>query len=362
MREYVVNKEILNIRSKASDESDETFVGQLLKGDKVWLDDEEIAGIIPRGGETNLWKIKSGSTNVVANDGVIDASEFWIKEYGIDELWNFSKGEGVTVIVIDSGIMECTDLISGRFTKITVLSDGDPVDYLGHGTLMTSIICGNGHYIKGVAPDVEIISIKFTNTINGFNLKDFISACQKLFEVIKKERNYVVNFSLALSNNMSKNDKSIIIEIIKNLSNDAVIFTAAAGNDAGEETIPASLNNVISCSGIRKENGSYIPYGLANYWDDILINAPCEFPADHLSSLFNNRSIGYQGTSHACAFITGLSALILSYGRSNNRRIDFPQMKKFLYNSSDVINEKDKTYRILNKNKLHDAFKNLFNP
>ena len=48
MKEYIVTKEILNIRSKPSDESDATYVGKLLKGDRVWLDDDEIIGVVPK--------------------------------------------------------------------------------------------------------------------------------------------------------------------------------------------------------------------------------------------------------------------------------------------------------------------------
>ncbi len=98
MKEYIVTKEILNIRSKPSDESDDTYVGQLLKGDRVWLDDDEIVGVVPKGGESNVWKGKSGSKNVVAIDGVRsityeDKKKEFLNDSSMSYLHNNSQNE-----------------------------------------------------------------------------------------------------------------------------------------------------------------------------------------------------------------------------------------------------------------------------
>jgi hypothetical protein len=358
MKEYIVTKDILNIRSKPSDESDDTFVGQLLKGDRVWLEDEEVTGVVPKGGESNIWKVRTGSENVVAGDGVVAASEFWIKEFGIDELWKTTKGEGVTIILVDSGVKHCADLEQANITRATILTEKDMTDNVGHGTLMASIICGSGKNISGVSPNAEIISLKFTNAVSNLNTNDFVAACELIPKMIQEGKYYIVNFSLDLSEDMSEDNKTSIQKVINSFSKN-VIFSAAVGNTPiDNKTIPAGLENVISCSGMRKENESYVRFRFSNYWDEILINAPCEFPAAHLTPLFNE-NIPSQGTSHACAFISGLIALLLSCAKSKNKKVDFEMMKRFLLNSCNTITDENKSFRILNKEKFLHSFNNF---
>lgn len=67
LREYIVTKELLNIRSRPTEESD--FKGDLKLNSNVWLDDQEILGTVPLGGETNRWLVYN-TTSFVSKDGL----------------------------------------------------------------------------------------------------------------------------------------------------------------------------------------------------------------------------------------------------------------------------------------------------
>ena len=77
IREYIVTKDILNIRSKPSDESD--FKGELKLNTTVWLDDKEIIGTIPTGGTTNIWLLYN-TNKFVSKDGLGFSAQEYIDE------------------------------------------------------------------------------------------------------------------------------------------------------------------------------------------------------------------------------------------------------------------------------------------
>jgi subtilisin family serine protease len=364
MKEYIVTKDILNIRSKPSDESDDTFMGQLLKGDRVWLEDDDVAGVVPKGGESNVWKIKTGSGNVVAKDGVVADSEFWIKEYGIDDLWKFTKGEGVGIIFLDTGISDCPDLSNAKINKYSIFDSDD--DKVSHGSLMASIVAGNGTNILGIAPDTELSSVKIfdgpqvvpaSNILNGLN-KIF-----KLFETgeLGENKIYIVNCSLTGLANDTKDIQDVISALTKN---NQFFFVSAVGNNGYYERgmnrnyVPARLQNVISIAGLNK---NYKRLSTSNYWKDIDIVCPGEFVSTYLAQNY----ITYEsaGSSHACAFASGMIALLLSKAMLQNIPINFEMVRRIVSECTEetmtATVEHEYIDNILKKQNLHKTFSNL---
>ncbi len=81
--------------------------------------------------------------------------------------WQFSKGKGVTVAVVDSGINANHPQLRGRVRRQEDLTHTHPTDCYGHGTLVAGIIAGQDMRnaktpvaFLGVAPDVHLYSVK----------------------------------------------------------------------------------------------------------------------------------------------------------------------------------------------------------
>jgi subtilisin family serine protease len=113
--------------------------------------------------------VAAGTAGVAQADAV-RSQELWVlNEINVPPAWQTTKGSGVTVALIDSGVNgQVSDLagsvINGRdFTGVRT-PPSDP-HWGVHGTWMASLIAGHGHAggssgIIGVAPEARILSIR----------------------------------------------------------------------------------------------------------------------------------------------------------------------------------------------------------
>jgi membrane-anchored mycosin MYCP len=91
-------------------------------------------------------------------------SEPWAQRaLGFSSVWDLTRGQHVTVAVVDSGI-DYTPQLAGRVTR-TDLTGGNGEDCIPHGTLVASIIAASDARSKGipfygVAPAAHILSIR----------------------------------------------------------------------------------------------------------------------------------------------------------------------------------------------------------
>jgi subtilisin family serine protease len=92
--------------------------------------------------------------------------QWFLEDYGIPEMWETTQGEGVTVAVIDSGVKDDHENLTGRVTASKDFSgsghDGTvpvgPDEIIHHGTAVAGVIAGNGTGAGpvGVAPQSKI--------------------------------------------------------------------------------------------------------------------------------------------------------------------------------------------------------------
>lgn len=232
----------------------------------------------------------------------------------------------VLVAVIDSGIdythpdlggclgEDC--LIVGGFDFVN--NDDDPMDDLGHGTLITGVIVAkqnNRLGMTGMCPKCKILSLKFLDSDGLGSYDDVVRALDYAINHDAK----VINMSIG-----SKEDS----EIIKNKIHDAVaagiIVAAAAGNDHSDSNwYPASYDDVASVTGTdRNDNlGNY-----ANFSSTVDLLAP---GTDILSTVNDGpyweatgsfrgveeagaKYLRVSGTSIATPYYTALAALLIS--------------------------------------------------
>jgi len=215
--------------------------------------------------------------------------------------WSQTRGQGVTVAVVDSGVDDIAQL-TGRVTSEDLTQTGT-LDCVGHGTEVAAIIAASdrqaqGMPFEGVAPGASILSVKVNNTDQGSSAL----LANGIFDAAFAGAG-VINVSITTSDT-----PGLRSAVAYALSKDVVIV-AAGGNDqsgASGPFYPASYPGVLSVGAVARD-GALAPF--SDQHSDVAVTAPgvdvtSAWPRGYLTQL--------NGTSYATAFVSGVAALIRS--------------------------------------------------
>jgi type VII secretion-associated serine protease mycosin len=241
----------------------------------------------------------------------------------LDELWSQSKGKGVRVAVIDTGVdvknpqlTAAVDAKSGRnlLPKGLKDEDGDPIergkengttDTVGHGTKVAGIIAARpaeGTGFVGLAPEATIIPIQ-QNDAEGHGTTDTLAAAIRYAIQAKAG---VINISQDTSNAMKPS--SDLERAIDEALAQKIVVVASAGNDGlggnVKETYPASYDGVlaVAASDRNNERASFSQSG-----DFVGVAAP---GVDMISTVPQGGHCSDNGTSFSAPYVAGVAALI----------------------------------------------------
>ncbi|MEO3785909.1 type VII secretion-associated serine protease mycosin [Actinocorallia sp. B10E7] len=247
----------------------------------------------------------------------------WIhKDLKLERSWKYSRGYGVTVAVLDTGVDPTHPDLKGKVVS--------GPDYTGHstppssrhwalhGTAMAGIIAGRGHGtdrrdgVLGVAPGAKILSIKVTweNKDPARNKKRFLDlnkdAMAKGIRHAVDNGAKVINMSLgggkADYTGSTAEQDAIDYAVSKN-----VPVIASMGNDGAEQNrrnFPAAYANVIAVGAVDK---SFKHWKSSNHNAWISVAAP---GVGIVTTQPNNAYATDDGTSASAAIVTGITALI----------------------------------------------------
>lgn len=222
---------------------------------------------------------------------------------GFSDVWPQTRGKGVTVAVVDSGVDFSRQLV-GRVTAYDFTGTG-LADCVGHGTAVAAIIAASdirarGVPFEGVAPAATILSVKVSNedTTSRILLAEGIR-----YAVLRGAQ--VINVSITSPSTPA------LRSAVEFALRSNVVIVAAGGND-GTATgtgpfYPASYPGVLSVGAVDSSGA------LAAFSDrksHVMVTAP----GVNVTSAFPG---GYQqdslsGTSYAAPFVSGLAALVRS--------------------------------------------------
>lgn len=236
---------------------------------------------------------------------VLSEQQNWGLTYvGAPEAWLHSKGEGVTVAIIDTGWHPHKDLVANFIEGHDATGLNDFYDHKnGHSTHVTGIIaanCGDQIGVMGIAPEAKIITIRCLDDDGSGNYEYIIEALK-----IARDLNVdVINMSLGTP---IEPDNDALHNIIKEITDQGKIVVTAAGNDGGNVNFPARYDECIAVAAVEAD-GSLAKFSSRGPALDVA--AP---GVQIYSTWIDDNYIKLDGTSMACPCISGICALIIAW-------------------------------------------------
>ena len=263
-----------------------------------------------------------------AADSIRENQQWVLGMLNAEAAWSVTRGSGVTVAVIDSGVNpDVSDLAGSVITGpdyTGVTTNPASKNWGVHGTWMASLIAGHGHAgglsgVIGIAPEARILSIRVIPDradphYGKYESEPETSIQQSLaggiaYAVAHGAR--VISMSIGYSA-----PSGTVREELQRAHDRGVVVIASAGNSGGPaasdrggeapESFPANYPGVISVGAVDSSGA------VAGFSSD---NLSVQVAAPGVSVPAQGRDGQYwwvSGTSPACALVAGVAALIKS--------------------------------------------------
>jgi serine protease AprX len=206
-------------------------------------------------------------------------------------------GSGVTVAVLDTGLIDSPDLGNRVLARVDFTADHDGLDHFGHGSHMAGIIAGNGSASAGkwvgVAPGANLVSVKVAGADGSTDVSVVIAGLQWV-------RTYAAQYGIKILNLSFGTDsrQSYLVDplnyAVEQLWFSGVLVVVAAGNrgpHGGTINKPADDPFVVSV-------GAANVYGSTDRSDD-------------LAAAFSSRGPTQDGVSKPDLIAPGISLVSL---------------------------------------------------
>jgi type VII secretion-associated serine protease mycosin len=242
-----------------------------------------------------------------------------------DLAWPLSRGAGVTVAVIDSGVSADHPALAGKVlpgrdlvveskeSTVPVGSTPGQCDEVGHGTVVAGIIAGReqisaGYTFSGIAPDATILPIRVLRDLQPSQDAAMGTRLATAVTWAVQQGAKVINMSLTTGPSLQLQDA------IDQALASGVVVVAAAGNDGAQATqpvsYPAAYDGVMAVAGVDDKDQHVSSSTVGNYVDIAAPGVRISGPAPEGGG-YDYAPDG--GTSFATAFVSGVAALVRAH-------------------------------------------------
>ncbi|MEU0930022.1 S8 family serine peptidase [Streptomyces malaysiensis] len=253
--------------------------------------------------------IAVGGTAPAAAAQDISSQQWYLKDMQAEDMWKVSKGKGVTVAVIDTGVKASLPELRGQVLS-GIDASNSPTDVNkdenGHGTNMAALIAGTGSGggIQGLAPESKILPIKAMVDGRTDAADPLISRAIR-YAVDHGAR--VLNISLGTGGTSSMYFTKARAAVKYAINKGALIF-AATGNSGDKENYPEYPSSLSGVVGVGAINRTGKVAGFSTSGDQVGLVAI----GDEIPIRCGNNVCTSHGTSQATAITSASAALIWS--------------------------------------------------
>lgn len=246
-------------------------------------------------------------------DGIRDR-QYWLDEYGIRNAWRVTRGEGVVIAIIDSGVDAAhPDLVGAVIggTDVSGRGSASGTQPLGgpgrtHATMVASLAAGRGsgpsYGVIGAAPAASILSISLVFGPDERSGDDQIAE-----GVMWAVDNGADIISLSLTRNQVTWPESWDEAFLHAEQNDVVVIAAAGNRGSGTEQVsaPATMPGVLTVGGVDRQGRA--SDNASSQGITIGVMAPSE---NLVGAVPGGGYSSWQGTSGATPIVAGIAALV----------------------------------------------------
>ena len=245
----------------------------------------------------------------------VRAAQYWLDGYGIRAAWSTTRGAGVRIAIIDTGIGRGPVEFDGAVVAGTDASgvgspDGrTPVGAVdgNHGSWVGSLAASRGTGpdtgMIGVAPEAELLSASV-----GFGSSGGVPFTEQIAEAMRwSVDNGADVINLSLTTNTPDWDETWDSAFLYAFENDVVVVVAAGNRGSGTSRVgaPATIPGVLTVAGVDPSGKASLEASTQGI--SIGVSAPSE---KLLGVSADGRLVQWDGTSGAAPIVAGIVALV----------------------------------------------------
>ncbi|WP_235201328.1 S8 family peptidase [Microbacterium sp. CH12i] len=247
----------------------------------------------------------------------VRAAEYWLDGAGIRQAWQTTRGAGVTIAIIDTGIGKVPltfgdAVLDGTDVSGSGSPDGrSPVGAIDgdHGSWVASLAAGRGNAdgtgMIGVAPEAKLLSVSV-----GFGAAATVPFVQQVADGVRwAVDNGADIINMSFTTNTLDWDPSWDDAFLYAYEHDVVIVVAAGNRGSGTDVVgaPATIPGVLTVGGVDQTGTASVEASTQGI--TIAISAPSE---GLLGVSADGTLTSWSGTSGAAPIVAGVAALIRS--------------------------------------------------